>query len=71
MKHLNHHNVAELQQAGYEIFEVNMPADGGAPGCIVVADPVLCTSGNKRWAEVRRVTLRTPAQVYRFISDRS
>lgn len=67
--HLTHHHVADIQTAGYEIFEAYI--NENAPGHIVVADPVLCVSGNRRWAEVRRVTLRTPAQVVRFISDRS
>lgn len=68
MNHLTHHHTSELQRAGYEILEACV--NDNAPGRLVVADPVLCISGGKRWAEVRRVTLRTPAQVAKFIADR-
>lgn len=68
MNHVNHHHVAELQESGYELFEVNI--NDNAPGSVVVADPVLCMSGNKQWAEVKRVTLRTPKQVAKFLNDR-
>ena len=71
MNYLNAHHVADLQSAGYEFFEGCVSPTGDRPGHIAVADPVLCLSGNKRWAEVRRVTLRTPAQVVRFIDERS
>lgn len=66
---ITHHHVAALQGAGYEIFEAVI--NEGAPGHIVVADPVLCMSGGKRWAEVRRETLRTGPAVWRFINERS
>lgn len=71
MTFLNAHHVADLNSAGYEFFEVCVSDIGDRPGHIVVADPVLCLSGNKRWAEVRRVTLRSPSQVAKFIDERS
>lgn len=69
MKHIEHHHIKELLDAGYAILEAYI--NDQAPGHVIVADPVLCISGNKRWAEVQRVTLRTPQQVFKFIADRA
>ena len=68
--HLNRHHTLALLTAGFEIFENNVCEEGSRPGHIVVADPVLCMSGSRRWAEVRRVVLRTPRDVFRFINER-
>lgn len=71
MNFLNFHHVADLQREGYLVIQDNTSGTGDRPGVILVADPVLCMSGNKRWAEVRKVYLRSPAEVVKFIEERS
>jgi hypothetical protein len=63
-------HVHMLMGAGYHVFENATSVDGSVPGSVVIADPVLCMSGRKQWAEVRRVTLRTPREVFKFITER-
>ena len=68
MDYIDQRHIAGLIQAGYMVIESDIKDN--APGYIVVADPVLCLSGSKKWAEVRRVRLRTPIEVFRFIIER-
>ena len=71
MNFLNAHHVADLQQEGYLVIQDNTSDTGDRPGMIIVADPVLCMSGSKRWAEVRKVYLYTPGDVITFLDERS
>lgn len=53
-----------LKKAGYTIISET--------ACTVtVADPVQCSNGGgKRWTEHKPVTMRSSAQVRRFMADR-
>ncbi len=57
-------HLVSLARAGFEVIEQSA-------GFVVVADPVLCMSGARRWTETKPVRLITAAQLYRFLSDRT
>ena len=57
-------HLASLARAGFEVLE-------HSAGFVVVADPVLCMSGGRRWTETQPVRLTTAAQLYRFLIDRT
>ncbi|MGY6259207.1 hypothetical protein ACXIVK_37925 [Paraburkholderia caledonica] len=61
-------DVRELLAAGYAIVEDNSCAEVSH---VTVADPVICLSGGRRWTETKDITLRTRAQVSRFLIARS
>lgn len=58
----------ELSAAGYAIVDDSSCAE--VPH-VTVADPVICLSGGMRWTETKNITLRTRAQVSRFLIARS
>ena len=57
-------HLASLARAGFEVIEQSA-------GFVVVADPVLCMSDDRRWTETKPVRLTTAAQLYRFIIERT
>jgi len=68
---IHQEHIALLSQSGYRVAQ-QFPSSGGTYyEALEVADPVLCSSGRRQWAEIRFVTLRTRTDVYRFLMDRS